>query len=118
MSWFVYILEGIRTSHQNNNSKLFYVGSTNSIVRRWREHRSNVKSTFMTRYRIIPRRIAYLEIASSEIEACKREQQLKHKSHIEKQQLIQNFSYNCDPFAQAILNGVNKNISTPIGWSL
>lgn len=118
MSWFVYIIEGIRTSHQNNGSKAFYVGSTNSIVRRWREHRFNVKSTYMTRYRIIPRRIAYLEIVDSENDARKREQQLKHKTNLEKRQLVQNFSYNCDPFAQAILDDISKSIHKPIGWSL
>jgi len=118
MSWFVYMIEGIRTSHQNNGSKTFYVGSTNSIVRRWREHRFNVKSTYMTHYRIIPRRIAYLEIVDSENDARKRELQLKRKTNLEKRQLVQKFSYNCDPFAQVILDDISKSIHKPIGWSL
>lgn len=82
MPYFVYIL---RTS---NNT--LYIGQTNSLERRLKEHKS--KSSRGAKYMkyFIYFHLVYTEIFNTRVEAMKREYQIKHWTKAKKEALISN----------------------------
>jgi|SRR3989344_576696 len=75
--WYVYLLLC--------NQKIFYVGITNNIKERLKNHKSR-KSLFTLRFSDI--KLVYCENYLSKFEASKREKQFKGWSHGKKQMLI------------------------------
>lgn len=86
--YYVYIIEGIRTSKKNRGRKIFYTGFTDDPQRRLREHRGRVKSNFMKINRIIPKRFVYLESVNGQMNALIREREIKKMSYSDKLKLI------------------------------
>ena len=66
--YFVYIL--------SNKSKTLYIGYTDDLIRRIKEHKSKCKETFTKRYNIT--KLVYFEKCDSQCEAENREKQLKN----------------------------------------
>ena len=78
--WYVYIL--------SNRAHKLYVGSTDDIVRRYREHvERRFRDSFTARYTY--NRLVYCEVSSSQADARAREEQIKGWSHSKKVALIQ-----------------------------
>jgi putative endonuclease len=78
--WYVYIM--------TNRSHRLYVGSTNDLIRRYREHvERRDAQAFTARYTY--NRLVYCEVCSSEAEARSREKQIKRWSRAKKVALIQ-----------------------------
>ncbi len=76
---FVYIMS-------NKNATTYYIGVTNDLERRVREHKNN-KSEFTTKYNLYS--LVYFEIISDIDTAIKREKQLKNWNREWKIKLIQ-----------------------------
>jgi putative endonuclease len=76
--YFVYIL--------TNRSKTLYTGVTNSLVRRVREHKLGIGSSFAAKYRLD--RLAYFERFDDIRNAIEREKQIKSYRRIQKIALI------------------------------
>ena len=76
---FVYIMS-------NKNATTYYIGVTNDLERRVREHKNN-KSEFTTKYNL--HSLVYFEIISDIDTAIKREKQLKNWNREWKIKLIQ-----------------------------
>lgn len=76
--WFVYMLLC--------DQKTFYVGITNDIVSRFRQHKTS-QSFYTKQFSDI--RLAYAEQYDSKRKAALREKQLKGWSHAKKQLLVQ-----------------------------
>lgn len=85
MDWYVYIL--------SNRAHRLYVGCTNDLLRRYREHveRRN-PGAFTARYTF--NRLVYYEVIPSEVVALKRELQIKAWSRAKKVSLIQSMNPN------------------------
>lgn len=94
--WFVYILLC--------NDKLFYVGITNNLVKRFSEH-INKRSIATKEFSKI--KLVYCENYSNKYEAAKREKQIKGWSKAKKQMLIDGkLGVNaCTEFAEELLRG-------------
>jgi len=71
---------------------VYYTGMTNNPKRRFREHCNGIKSNWMKRNKIIPRRIVYLEMCDSYQKAIDREQQIKNKPLADKIRLIKEYN--------------------------
>jgi putative endonuclease len=95
-AWFVYMLLC--------DKKTFYVGITNDLVRRIRQH-LNRESFFTKKFFHI--KLMYCEKYLTENEAVTREKQLKGWSRAKKQMLIDGkLGINaCTEFAEALLRG-------------
>jgi len=76
--YFVYIL--------TNRSKTLYTGVTNSLVRRVREHKLGIGSSFAAKYKLD--RLAYFERFDDIRNAIEREKQIKSYRRIQKIALI------------------------------
>jgi putative endonuclease len=76
--YFVYIM--------TNRSKSLYVGVTNSLIRRVREHKSGIGSMFTTKYKLD--RLVYYERYEDVHRAIGREKEIKGWLRIEKIALI------------------------------
>jgi putative endonuclease len=76
--FFVYIM--------TNRSKTLYTGVTNSLVRRVREHKLGIGSSFAARYKLD--RLAYFERFDDVRNAIEREKQIKSWLRIKKIALI------------------------------
>lgn len=79
-SYWVYIL-----ASQKNGT--LYIGVTNSLSRRIRQHREGIDGSFTAQYRVS--RLVYFEEFSYVDNAIAREKQLKAGSRIEKIALIE-----------------------------
>ena len=77
--YYVYILS-------NNYNTVLYIGVTNDIERRVREHKSLLIPWFTQRYNIT--KLVYYEESSSVNDAIAREKQLKWRSKIKKVNLV------------------------------
>lgn len=77
-TYFVYIM--------TNRSKTLYTGITNSLVRRVREHKSGIGSSFTCKYRID--RLVYFERFEDVRNAIEREKEIKSWHRIRKIALI------------------------------
>jgi len=89
---YVYIIEAMRTSKKRNGEIVYYTGMSNNPKRRFIEHCNKIKSNWMSRNKIIPRRIVYLEKCYSYEHAIKRERQIKRMPLTEKFKLIKSYS--------------------------
>ena len=94
MSYYVYIIEGIRTSKKNYGNIVYYTGMTGNPVKRLNEHRAGIKSNYMRNNKIVPRRYVYIEQLSTYKEALARETQIKNLSLDDKQGLIREYNQN------------------------
>ena len=65
--YFVYIM--------SNRSKTLYIGVTNSLIRRVREHKMGIGSDFASRYKVD--RLVYYERFQDVHNAIEREKQIK-----------------------------------------
>jgi len=84
-AWCVYIL--------SNNAHTLYVGSTDDIFRRMREHRERAHpEAFTARYTFD--RVVYLELAADEVAARRREKEIKGWTRAKKVALIQSSNPN------------------------
>lgn len=94
--WYVYLLLC--------NGKTFYVGITNDLVNRIREHKN--KQSFFTK-KFFQIKLIYCEKYLTKKEAVKREKQFKGWSRTKKQMLIDGKLgiNNCTGFAEALLVG-------------
>lgn len=93
MPFYTYIIEAVRMSktHWNkplNDTIIYYVGFTNDLKKRWKEHRAHTKSNFMTRMNIAPRRLIYAEEHPTAFEARMREGQIKKLPKQTKKEMI------------------------------
>lgn len=70
----------------SNYGKALYIGVTNNLMRRVREHKSNIIDGFTKRYRC--HKLLYFEKYSDIRNAIAREKQLKSWSRAKKEQLI------------------------------
>lgn len=68
-SYFVYILT-------NYEETTFYIGVTNSLIRRTNEHKLHINKGFSDKYNL--RKLVYYEYYDSNILAINREKQLKN----------------------------------------
>ncbi len=66
--YYVYIL-----TNQNNN--VLYIGVTNNIYRRIKEHKEKIIKGFTAKYNVD--KLIYLEITNNIVDALEREKQLK-----------------------------------------
>jgi putative endonuclease len=89
--YFVYIIEAIRTSKKNFKDKIFYTGFTDNPSRRLNEHRNKKKSNFMRTFKILPKRIVYLEQIKGFYNTLKREKEIKKLSLNKKLDLIKDY---------------------------
>jgi len=71
----------------NRYRTVYYIGMTNNLARRLREHRSGRGSGFTARYRVTD--LIYTEAYSTSRGAIRREKQLKGWRHAKKLALIQ-----------------------------
>lgn len=96
--WYVYMLLC--------DGKTFYVGITNNLVNRIKEHTN--KESFFTK-KFFHLKLVYCEKYSNKIEAAKREKQLKGWNKTKKQLLINSkLGFNtCTGFAEALLRSEN-----------
>lgn len=96
--WYVYIILC--------DGKTFYVGITNDLINRYRQHKS--KNSFFTK-KFFQIKLIYCEQYESEHEAAIREKQLKGWSRAKKQMLIDGkLGINvCTGFAEALLQREN-----------
>ena len=74
----------------NQHHTVLYVGVTNNLKRRMREHRAGKGSVFTSRYRI--RKLVYYELTDDIRVAIEREKQLKAGPRWKKEALIDNFN--------------------------
>lgn len=79
MEYWIYIMG-------SNYGKALYIGVTNNLMRRVREHKSNIIDGFSKRYRC--HKLLYFEKYSDIRNAIAREKQLKSWSRAKKEQLI------------------------------
>lgn len=86
------------------DQKTFYVGITNNLVNRYREHRS--KESFFTK-KFSDHTLVYCEEYPDRYSAADREGQLKGWSSVKKQKLVdKKLGINdCTEFAKALLAG-------------
>jgi putative endonuclease len=77
---FIYILT-------NKSNTVFYVGVTNNLIRRIREHKNHSAESFTSKYNIT--KLVYYEVCSDPIVAITREKQLKGGNRANKLCLIQ-----------------------------
>lgn len=89
--YYVYVIEALRTSKKNFKTKIFYTGFTDNPHRRLTEHRNKIKSNYMRTFKIIPRRIVYLEQIKGFYNALKREKEIKKMSSNKKFELIKSY---------------------------
>jgi putative endonuclease len=83
--WYVYIL--------SNRTHRLYVGSTDDLIRRYREHVERRKpKAFTARYTY--NRLVYYEVSPSKAHALKRERQIKAWTRAKKVALIQGMNPN------------------------
>jgi putative endonuclease len=82
-SYYVYIL----TCKSN---RVLYVGMTNNLIRRVRQHRCKAHDGFTSRYNV--NRLIYYEALDSEAAAEAREKQLKGGNRKNKEELINKFN--------------------------
>jgi len=89
--WYLYILECIKMSRKHLGEIVFYTGITTDVVRRWHEHRGMYKSGWMSRNRVRPRRIVYVEclFTNDRYKAEKYERRVKRLSHKRKVELVE-----------------------------
>src|SRR6185503_8088213 len=93
--WFVYVM--------SNRAHTLYVGCTNDMVKRYREHlERRVKGSFTGRYTF--NRLVYYELKSSEEEAKKRERQIKAWTRAKKVALIQSINPRWNDLQWKIVN--------------
>ena len=81
---YVYIL--------SNRTHRLYVGTTNDLARRLREHREKKRESFTARYTY--KRLVYFEVLSSVEAAFERERQIKGWTRAKKVALIQSVNPN------------------------
>ena len=70
----------------NKNNTTLYVGVTNDLVRRVREHKSNILKGFTAQYDL--HKLVYFEVYEDELSAIKREKYLKKYYRKTKNKLI------------------------------
>ncbi len=80
MFYYVYILA-------TNSNSMVYVGVTNDLGRRIREHKESRNNGFTARYGIS--KLVYFEIFESPIDAIHREKQIKKYSRLKKNNLVE-----------------------------
>ncbi len=73
-----------------NQRPTLYTGSTNDLIRRVTEHKSNIIKGFTARYHI--HKLVYYEILESVIQALIREKQIKDMNRNEKLVMIKKFN--------------------------
>jgi putative endonuclease len=77
--YYVYIMT-------NKNHTVFYVGTSNDLVRRVYQHREKLLEGFTKRYSLT--KLVYYEVAETAMAAIEREKQLKAGSRQDKIKLI------------------------------
>ena len=93
--YFVYILT-------NKRNGTLYIGVTNDIMRRTKEHKDHINSGFTKRYNVT--RLVYFEMHSSILEAIKREKQMKKWKRQWKIELIENKNPEWKDLYDALVN--------------
>ncbi|MFW9928842.1 MAG: GIY-YIG nuclease family protein [Candidatus Thorarchaeota archaeon] len=88
MNYWVYILACKKKDSTKKSRKTYYVGSTNNLQRRIKEHKSG-KSRY-TKSRII--KLVYCETVGTRADAYHREFEIKRLTKKEKEGLIKSFS--------------------------
>lgn len=82
--YFVYILT-------NNNNTVLYIGVTNDILARVRQHREHYnQGSFTSRYQV--HKLVYYEVFDNIVAAIAREKQIKGGSRAKKLKLIDSFN--------------------------
>jgi putative endonuclease len=77
--YYVYII----TNYTNST---IYIGVTNNLVRRIREHKDKVNNGFSSRYNL--NKLVYFEVFEKPLIAITREKQIKKYSRLKKDNLI------------------------------
>jgi putative endonuclease len=95
--YFVYIVTNCRGG-------VLYVGMTNNLIARCRQHRSLKGSAFTSRYRL--RRLVYFEAHPYALDAIEREKQLKAGSRKQKVTLIGKMN----PKWRDLFDDINDNL--------
>ena len=90
------------------DQKIFYIGITDDLVNRFRQHRSK-ESLYTARFSDFI--LVYCERYNNQNEAAKREKQLKGWSHTKKQLLVDGkLGWNvCTEFAEEVISARVKN---------
>jgi predicted GIY-YIG superfamily endonuclease len=86
--YFVYIIEGLRTSKLRHGEKIYYTGFTDNPERRLHEHKARYKSNFMKNNKIMPLRYVHIERVYGFFKALNREKQIKRLPLSEKLKLF------------------------------
>lgn len=81
LPWFVYIIRCTDGS--------LYTGCTNHIIRRWHQHCMGTGARYLRANP--PEEMVYVEEATDQSAACKREYEIKQYSRLEKEDLISEF---------------------------
>ena len=74
----------------NKGRSVLYVGVTNDLLRRVWEHKNGVVAGFSSRYHL--HNLVYYEIFQDELNAIKREKQLKRYRRAWKEEMIDKFN--------------------------
>ena len=84
-NYFIYILS-------NKNNSVLYTGVTNSLMRRFWEHKAKLIGGFTKKYNVD--KLVYFESFDNPNDAIKREKQIKAGPRKKKLELIINFNSN------------------------
>jgi len=83
MSWYVYIIKCSDSS--------YYTGISTNVNRRTKEH--NGKKGAKSLFGKLPVALVYKEKAKNQVEAAKREREIKGWSHLKKEALVQKLAW-------------------------
>ncbi len=89
--YYVYVLT-------NKTNKVIYIGVTNDLHRRLREHKSEEIEGFTKKYHV--HKLVYFEEYSEANDAIAREKQLKHWSRAKKNLLIESINSNWNDLSE------------------
>ena len=92
--YYVYILT-------NMNNNVMYIGVTNNLVNRVRQHREKINNGFSKRYNV--NKLVYYEVYEDVYEAISREKQLKNWRRDWKNNLVESVNKKWEDLSNNIL---------------